>query len=47
MLKSLQKKSVTYVGYTKNLTKESNYTTQERVQNLPEVENGSLFIKKK
>ena len=41
MLKSVQKKSITYVGYTKNLKNESNYIIQEKEQNLLEEGNGS------
>ena len=40
MLKSKSIKSVTYVGYTNNLKKESTYITQAKVLNLLEEENG-------
>ena len=45
MLKSLEK-PVTYVGYTKDLEKESSSITTIKEQNLLEEGNGSLFIKK-
>ena len=41
MLKSLGNKSVTYVGHTSDLKKESNYIILEKEQNLLEEENGS------
>ena len=40
MLISKGNKPVSYVGYTNNLKKESNFITQEKVLNLLEVENG-------
>ena len=42
MLKSIEKKPVTYVGYAKDLKKiESAYIIKEKEQNLQEEENGS------
>ena len=41
MLISKGNKPVSYVGYTNNLKKESSFITQEKVQNLQEVENGN------
>ena len=41
MLKSIEKKSVTYVGYAKDLKIESAYIIKEKEQNLQEEENGS------
>ena len=43
MLKSLSKNSVTYVGYTNNLKKESIYIIIVKVQSLLGVENGSYL----
>ena len=41
MLISTGFKPVSYVGYTNNLKKESNYITQEKEQNSPGGENGN------
>ena len=41
MLKSLGKEPVTYVGYTKDLKKESVYIIRIKVQNLREADNGN------
>ena len=40
MLKSKSVKTVTYVGYTNNLKKESTFIIQVKEQNLQEEENG-------
>ena len=47
MLKAKGIKSVTYVGYTNNLKKESTFIMLAKELNLLGVENGNLFIKKK
>ena len=41
MLKSKGIKSVTYVGYTNNLKKESTFIIRAKVQNLQEEGNGN------
>ena len=47
MLKAKGIKSVTYVGYTNDLKKEFTFIIQAKELNLPGVENGNLFIRKK
>ena len=46
MLKSLGKKSVTYVGYTKNLKKRITLHNNNKGASSPREENGNLFTKK-
>ena len=46
MLKSKSVKPVTYVGYTNNIVKRIGLHNSGKELNLPEVENGHLFIKK-
>ena len=47
LITSDKNKKVSYVGYTKDLKKESNCIIQEKGQNLHVEESGSLYIKKK
>ena len=46
MLKCVLFHIKTYVGYTKDLTRDYYYTIQVKERNLPKEINGKLFIKK-